>query len=197
MGELSTPKHHGDLHLVAVLKESSYVPSFELVVVVLYPGPVLHLLNVHRVLFLSGFPGPTLLLVPELPIVHQATDRRPSIGSDFDKIQSCFGGPLSTLVKGDDPDLLPLGIDESDWADPNLVVDTDPLILDGGSLQSAPTRVGPEVKKSPDSPGPITPRGSVRLPQPLVFEPGGAATLAVQGGPIGGEGLRPLTSVLS
>ena len=130
------------------------MPSLELVVVVLYPGPVLYLLNVHRVLFLSGFPGPTRLLIPKLPIVHQATDRRPSIGSDFDKIQSCFGSPLSSLVKGDDPDLLPLSINESDRADPNLVVDTDPLILDSSSLQSAPTRVGPEViKKARTQPG--------------------------------------------
>ena len=198
MGELSTPKHHGDLHLVTVLKESSYVPSLELVVVLLYPGPVLHLLNVHRVLLLSGFSGLTRLLVPELPIVHQAADWGPSIGRDFDKIQLCFGGPLSGLVERNDPDLLPLGIDESDWADPNLVVDTDALILDGGLPPvSSGTCWARSHKKNPDSAGPITTRGSVRLPGPQVSEPGGAATLAVQGGPIGGEGLRPLTSVLS
>jgi hypothetical protein len=138
MGELSAPEHHGDFHLIALLQKPSDVPGLELVVVILDARSILDLLHVHRVLLLPGLSCPSLLLITELAVVHEAANRRTSVRSHLYQIQSGLRGARSRLIEGNDPHLLSIGIDESNGADPNLVINTDSLVFDRYFLQSVP-----------------------------------------------------------
>ena len=69
---------------------------------------------------------PLLLLVLEFPIVHDAADGRPLVGSHLNEIQIGFPGPRQSLVGADDAQQLAVGGNDSDGRNADLLV--DPLI---------------------------------------------------------------------
>jgi hypothetical protein len=69
---------------------------------------------------------PLLLLVLELPVVHDAAHGRPLIGSYFDQIQLGFARSRQCLVRADDAQRLALGRNDANRRNTDLLV--DPLI---------------------------------------------------------------------
>jgi hypothetical protein len=62
--------------------------------------------------------------------VHDADDDGTGIRSDLDQIESGVGRVASSLVQGNDTDLLSFGVDQADRAQPDLLVDTDLVTVD-------------------------------------------------------------------
>ena len=57
---------------------------------------------------------PFLLLVLELPIIHDAANGRSLIGRDFDEIKICFSSLGQGLVGADDSEQFAVGGNDSD-----------------------------------------------------------------------------------
>ena len=104
--------------------------DLELVVVILDPGPELHLFDLDRVLFLPRLAGGPRRLVLVLPVVHHLDHGGAGLRRHFDQIHPSVRRPLAGLVDGDDADLLAIVLDEPHGADPDLLVDADSLFAD-------------------------------------------------------------------
>jgi len=128
MGDLTTPKHHRQLHLVAFVQEAAGMTYLELVVVLLNTRPELHFLDLDRVLLFPRFAGCPGCFVLELPVVHHLDHGWPGLRSDLSQIHPTYRGPFPGLVDRDDADLFTIVLDEPYWADPNLVVDASTLV---------------------------------------------------------------------
>jgi len=125
---LPSPKHHGQLDLVSFFQEPPGVTGLEFVVVVLDPGAKLHLFDLDVVLLLFRLPSRPLRLVLVLPVVHDFNHRRPSLGSDFHEIQPPVKSEVAGLFDHNDADLPTLVVDQTDRADPYLLIYTNSFL---------------------------------------------------------------------
>jgi hypothetical protein len=114
------------------------MPDLEFVVVILSSRPKLHFLYLDIVLLLPRFPGRPLLLVSELPVVHQLHYGWPRLRCDLDHIHPALSRPLAGFLNRNNADLATVGVDQPYRADPDLVVDADPLLSDVRLLQLSP-----------------------------------------------------------
>ena len=62
--------------------------------------------------------------------VHDPADDGTGFSRDLDQVEIELGGFLFCLFKGDDPELVSIGIDETDGAEMDLVVETKSLLCD-------------------------------------------------------------------
>jgi hypothetical protein len=76
-------------------------------------------------LFLFGVLGLLLLLVPVLPEVEDLRDRRGRVGRDLDEIPPFALGELKRPRGRYDAKLRPVGADEADGGNADLVVDAE------------------------------------------------------------------------
>ena len=65
------------------------------------------------------------MLVLELAVVEDAADRWIGVWRDLDEIEALFAGLCERLLNGDYAELLPLVVDDEDFADPNPFVDAE------------------------------------------------------------------------
>jgi len=65
--------------------------------------------------------------------VHDADHDRPGVRRHLDEIEAGIGRDAAGFFDGDDADLLTIGTDETDGAQPDLFVDTNLVLDDGGS----------------------------------------------------------------
>ena len=79
---------------------------------------------------LSRLLGPLLLLVPPLPLVHDARHGRVGLGGDLDEVEPLAVGVLAGFVGRLDPELRAVLVDQPDARDANVLV--DPLLLPNG-----------------------------------------------------------------
>jgi hypothetical protein len=86
--------------------------------------PELDLLDDRLGLVLARLPGLQGRFVLELPVVHELADRRPGHGRDLDQVEICLLGQPERIVDGNDPDLLAVWADETDFGYPDALVDT-------------------------------------------------------------------------
>src|SRR5690606_30798963 len=119
--------------LVSLFEEPPRVPRLEVEVVVLDPGTHLDFLQVDLMLLLASFPGLALLLVLELAVVHDPADRGPGHGSNLDEVETELFRSFEGILYGQEPLLLAVRIDDSHWADPDLLIDTRSLVDGSGS----------------------------------------------------------------
>jgi hypothetical protein len=63
-------------------------------------------------------------------VVHDADHDRAGIRCDLDEIETGLPGGTTGIVNGNDADLLPVGTDEANRAQANLLVDADFLFYD-------------------------------------------------------------------
>jgi hypothetical protein len=89
----------------------------------------LDLPHVHLLLVLAGGLGLLLLLVLVLGVVEDPGDRRLRVGGDLDQVQVAFPGTLEGLGGRDDPDLLPVLVDQAHLRDPDPLVDPGRVAL--------------------------------------------------------------------
>jgi hypothetical protein len=85
---LSSAEEHGHLAAVAVLQEAADVLQLRLVVMFVGLGTELDFLDLNDRLFLFGFLLALLLLVLELPVVHDAADGRIGVGGHLDQVEA-------------------------------------------------------------------------------------------------------------
>ena len=112
------------LHLVALGEKLARVLRLEVEVVVFDPRPHLHFLELHLVLLLPSLACLPLLLVAELPVVHDPAHRRVRHGRDLDEVELEATGHPQRLGNGFDPELVAVGTDQADLTGPDAVVDT-------------------------------------------------------------------------
>lgn len=106
----------------------------------------LDLLQLHPVLLLASVPGFALLLVTKLAVIHDPADGWPREGSYLYKVEPPFFCHLQGLLNRKDAELLTLGVDDSNRADPDLLVYTRSLVYGRRSPEGV-------IKKGPQSAG--------------------------------------------
>jgi len=125
VGHLTAAEPDGDLELVALVEEPLRGFDLRLDVVVvdlrrhpdLFPGDGL--------LLLLGVLGLLLLLVPVLPEVEDLGHRRRRVRGDLDEVPPLALGELKGTRCRYDPKLGPVGADEADGGNADLVVDAE------------------------------------------------------------------------
>ena len=91
VGHFAAAKDDRDDHLVFVLEKGAGLVQLEGDVVLAGLGPNANLLDLA--LMGVSLAQPLLLLVLELPIIHDAADGRSLVGRDLDEIKICFSSP--------------------------------------------------------------------------------------------------------
>lgn len=134
VGHLTAAEDDRHDDFVFVKKESSSLGNLEFDVVIARLGTDSDFLDL-RVMNV-GFVMLLFLLVFELAEVHDPADRRLFVGRHLDKIEAGVSREREGIVCGDDAELAPVGADNSDRGDPNLVVDAM-LLLYGSRLPAA------------------------------------------------------------
>src|SRR5690606_17694437 len=123
---------------------------------------LLHLRRLARRPALLLFLG---LLVLELAVVHDLADRRAGVGGDLDEVEPGLVGQAHRLGRLDDADLLVVGADDADRADPDHVVDAgapgsglvaERWTIDGSGLLTRIQDRGPAWPGRKHRPGPAT-----------------------------------------
>lgn len=122
--KLSTPVAEDDTDDVAILEETAGSLDLGLEVVILGHGAKLDLLDLDRILVATGFLGLLLLLILILAPVHDLDDGGAGLRGHFDEIEVNLSGSILGGLKGNDAHLLSIGVDETDWADADLIVDS-------------------------------------------------------------------------
>jgi hypothetical protein len=133
VSSLTTTEEHGELDLVAVVKELASLVDLDAQVVIVDLRAKADFLE----LALFGVAARLLLflflLVLPLPIVHDLADRWTREGRDFDEVQLRFFSAAFGFVKFDNADLRVVLVDEANGGDSNLFVDAQ--LLAGGALR--------------------------------------------------------------
>ena len=94
-----------------------------LVVVRVDLRPELLLLD-HRLLLVPPRLASLLrALVLELAVVHELADRRAGLGGHLDQVEVGLAGQAEGVLDTDDPDLLPVGADQSHLGNADALVD--------------------------------------------------------------------------
>lgn len=90
VSHFATPEKHGDLNLVVVLEKANCFLDFEVDVVLASFRADANLFQFGLVSFVLR--SPLTLVVLELTEVHDATNRRLGLGSDFDQVETLILG---------------------------------------------------------------------------------------------------------
>jgi hypothetical protein len=127
--DLATLEEDVELDLVAPAQEPLGLTLLRDHIVVIGAGPQAHDFD------LAAFPFPLrvllalALLVAILPVVHDLTDRRGSIGGHLDQVQILFSGDALGLPDRHDADLAPIAVDEPYLTGSDAFVDTQKSLL--------------------------------------------------------------------
>ncbi|CFX16749.1 protein of unknown function [Candidatus Filomicrobium marinum] len=119
----ATTEAQGNLHLIAVVEETFDGPHLDVVVVLINRRTHLDLLDLDGLLLFACFGGFFLLLELELAVVHDLADRRLSIRRNLNEIQAGVIGAILRLEAVYHPDIFSVLINQTDFSDPNGVVD--------------------------------------------------------------------------
>ncbi len=133
MGHLAPAEHHGHLDLVPVLEKPPSVPRLRVEVVVIDTRPVLHFLEQNDVLLFLRLARLLGLLEFVFAVVHDADHGWPRERRDFDQIQSSFECRGECRVPVEDSELRPVGRDDPQRTDADLLIDAYALgdVLNG------------------------------------------------------------------
>ena len=110
VGELTASEEDVDQDLVLVLEEFAGALDLDLDVVIAGLGADADFLNLDLVLLLLR--GPLLLRVLELAEVHDLTNWRTLVGSDFHQVETGLAGGLLCFARGHDAEHDPFGVDD-------------------------------------------------------------------------------------
>jgi len=140
MGQFATSENDGNGDLVLMLEEFAGMVDFEVDIMIARFGTNPNFLGPTMVSIRSVAVLPFLLLVLELPMVHDPADGRPFGRSHLDQIQSRFFGLGDRLFGWHDAQLFAVVGDDSDRSNADLLV--DPLCaFDGGRPPNEPRNI--------------------------------------------------------
>lgn len=126
--KITPAEHDRDLDLVARDEETAGVADFGMKIVGVDVGPQLDLLYGDAGLFLAGFLGFLRGLESMLAPVQDADHDGPGIRGYFDQVEAGFGCNPAGFIECDDADLFTLDPYQSDWAETDLIVDSDSIV---------------------------------------------------------------------
>lgn len=115
----------GDFHLHFFAEEIHRVLYFHTQVVRINLRTELNFLNACGVLMFSGFFVTLGLLIPELAVVNQATDRRSCVGCNLDEVNPVRPGHAQCLPQAQNSELLAIDTDDPNFAGTDLPVNPD------------------------------------------------------------------------
>jgi hypothetical protein len=128
MLQFAASKQHVQQNLVFVLEELSRLIDFCLDVVIARFRTHANFLE-FLLVNLLGLVAFTGLLVAKLAIVQKFADGGPLVRSHFYKVETGFPSQVLRLCRRHDAELFPLGANEANRTDPNLVVAPQASIL--------------------------------------------------------------------
>ena len=111
VSHLATTKQNRDLNFVFVVEKSNRLFDFELDIVLARFRPHANLFQLCLMRFVLV--RTLILFILEFAIVHDATNRRIGVRSDFYKIQPCFLGLGQCIFGGDDSELVSILVDDA------------------------------------------------------------------------------------
>lgn len=123
MSELAAPEPHDQLELVAVLQQARRRLDLRIEVMLVDLRRDPDFLPGDRPLLLLGFTLALLRLVSKLPKVTDLADRRDGRRGDLDEVIALALSERERTRRGNDAQLLPVGSDEPDGGNADLVVD--------------------------------------------------------------------------
>ena len=129
MLHLAPAEHDRDLDLAAITQKLLDLAGLGVEVAGTDLGPVLHLLDQHVGRLLARLLGPLGLLVLELPIVHDPTDRRIGLVGHLHQVQAHVAGDGQGVRQGTYAELFTIRSDQADALGTDAVV--DPWFLTG------------------------------------------------------------------
>jgi hypothetical protein len=134
----AAPEAQGDFHLVSLLEKPPDGLHLDAIIVIVNSRAQLDFLNFDDLLLLSRLRGFFLLKKAEFAVIQYLADRGARRGNDFDEIKSCVLGCLLGLVNVDDAAIVAVGVDQLYFADTDVMVNTQPVLLrHGRSFQRA------------------------------------------------------------
>jgi hypothetical protein len=123
VGHLATTEENRQLDLVSGVEELRSLPALGFEIMVVDLGPDADLFQLDDVLASPRFTLFPALLVTELAVVHQPADRRHGVWRHFDKVETALARHLQRIERRDDADLLAVLVDETDFTNPDALVD--------------------------------------------------------------------------
>ena len=124
--------HHGVAALVPLVEELDQLADLDLVVALVRAGTELDFLDLDLLLLELRFVRLLLLLVLELAVVHQATDRRHGGGSNLYQINLCFFSHSERVRQAHDTERFTFNTDQTYLDCVYFTVDPVATILSDG-----------------------------------------------------------------
>jgi len=128
----ATSEYHGHFNFVFSADELLYMADFGLQIMLAGLWAHLNFLDLKRALFLFCFLFLFGLFVSVSPIVHDFAYRRTGIGRNFHQVETKFSRLFKRLSGRDNPDLVAFGIYDSDFSNPDILIDVNSI----GSIRS-------------------------------------------------------------
>ena len=120
---LTALEAQSELNLVAFLQEVAGAVHLDLKIVIAYANGVdIDLLKATGARGCARFVFLLLLLIAPFAIIHDSANRRAGRGSYLNQVETCLARHAQRIVRGNDPNLLLLVIDQADRGNPDLLV---------------------------------------------------------------------------
>ena len=119
---LPTAEEDGQFDLVPIVQEfgGAFAFGFEIVIIDLRADA--HLFKLNNVLVLASFAFLPALLIAEFSVIHEPTDRRNCVWSNFDEIQTTFPCHFERVSRLDNSDLGAQIVNQANFTDANPFV---------------------------------------------------------------------------
>ena len=125
VGHFTTTETERHLYLHLFAEEVDGMLQLNAKVMRVDVGAKLDLLNLIRVLVLLGFLFLLGLLVTELAVIDQFTNRRIGVRSDFDEIHAAVAPERDGITEGHHPQLTAFGVDDTDLAGTDFAINAN------------------------------------------------------------------------
>src|SRR5579863_6340023 len=121
----ATMKNHG-FYFVTFAKEPNDLVLAHLIIVLGGGRPKFHFFNMRAFLIFLGFVSFLALLVQELSVIHDFTDRRNGVGRNLHNIQTHLARLFHRVEQGHHTQLISLIVNHTEFASANSLVDPEP-----------------------------------------------------------------------
>ena len=130
--DFATSEYYGNFDFVFSIDKLLYMADLGLQIMLAGLRAHLYFFNLKRALFLLCFLFFFGLFVPVSSIVHDLTYGRTGIGRNFYQVQTKFSCRFKRLSGRNNPDLVAIGVYNSDFFNPDILIDVSSV----GSIRS-------------------------------------------------------------
>lgn len=128
MDNFTATEKHCHLTTIPAFNEAADMPHLGFIIMVIRLGANLDFLDLHNCLPFSGFLLFLLLLVFELPEIHDTANGRISSRSDFHEIHPGLMGGSNGIVAGHNPQLFPFSTDHPHFTGTDQFIAANPVL---------------------------------------------------------------------